>query len=122
MLHNLKMKVDGVLKQRHATTVYHTELHSSTADGTIEQRMRSGMTAGIYVQPEQAEQEGVPSPLADKPKKGKRRDSGVLPTDSPSLKGSVVGQLSMLALAEDDEEAGTEKLASGTGEDSVVPA
>jgi hypothetical protein len=130
LLHNLKMKVDGVMKQKHssiAVSVYHTELNSSSADVADKQRLASGMAAGVQVQSEEGEQEG--GTAAEKPSKAKRRaerraarESGLLPPNSSSLRKSVEGQLSMLALAEHEWEADTEKLASGTCDDGVVSA
>jgi len=101
-----------VTKQKHgpnAATVYHTELESSSGGGADEQRLASGITAGVHVQPEQGEEEGVTA--AGMPSQVKRRDSGLFPPNSPVLKGSVVGQLSMLTLAEEEEEeeAGEER-------------
>jgi hypothetical protein len=51
----------------------------------------------------------------DKPSRGKRRDSGELPPNSPSMGRVGLGQLAMPALVEHADEEDTEELASAMG-------
>ena len=97
LLDNLKIKVDGVWRQKHGegATIYHTGERSgatSTTDVADPEELAWAVGAG------------------DKPSRGKhpsRRDSGELPPNSPSANGSVVGKLTMPALAEHEEELAT---------------